>query len=803
MTATTHAHNSTAARRLASALAENRLDEADELLADWAGELPRDVALIAADLHVRRLRFTQARAILDGLSDLDIHGRLKRNSARNYASLQQHRPDIYRRLIATKISSRYQLAPVAGNRLTLADCRTPQKPVILSPGGDPVAAVHRTLSQLEARMREGAAVGLIGIGDGFVLGSLARISPKLYMDMQICVHLFEPDLSLLHMCFLLHDYSGPDGPIEQRRVQWYAGEDWQKQYEGVMERDLMLPRAGVIVQQSTDRESITPAVQKISKVMDERQVKLREAAHHHYAGLDAEELATRFEAQPFEGQIKDRKPRVLLMTSRFTTVLQYATKGVAAGFESLGWQSLTLIEPTPYHQISKLTLSEAVARFQPDLVFQIDHLRHEHENIFAPQLPFACWIQDHLAHLTKIEAGKQVKQRDFVLSFATPLFIDTYKYPARQCIDMPMMLTSPRSQNPARQDDVPDLVYVSNVSQQPSELIEKVVRCTAEQWKPLARNASRELIARYEQGQSLPSHHDVRLLLDEVIAGHGHAQPDDGALRRLIEDLWNPLNSALYRQQALRWVVAAAREMKLSVGLYGLGWETNPEFAALAKGVIQNGEPLAALTRSAKINLNLEPYVCFTHQRLLDGLVAGGFYLVRHHPGNSLLQELLNFMEAQGDDESQSSSEAIAACEPARQSELERLIKRAACLTFAQNADPVRQVRCWQRAGVLIHQEVALPHLSDVSFNDAASCKAMIERFVRADQLRQSISDTQRKSIESRLSFDTGVRMVISRIASLLRQESREQLAHDDLASDGPMDGAQLRASLKIKPEAA
>lgn len=770
MTATTTVHNSTTARELAKALADNRLDDAYELLADWNGAMSRDVALIAADLHVKRCRFAQARHILDSLPDLDIHSLLKRNAARNYASLQQHRPHIYRQLITAKISERYRLVPIAGNKLTIADLKVPSKPTLLTPGGDAVLAVQQTLQQLERRIMDGAAVGLVGIGDGFVLGTLALIKPRLFMDMQVCVHLLEPDLSLVHTCLLLHDYSGPNGPIEQSRFQWFVGPDWNLQFTAAFQSDWMLPRPGVIVQQSTDRQQVTPVVHEVSAALNKREADTRAQAEAYYAQVTAEELAFRFSGAA------DRPPRVLLLTSRFTTVLQYATRDIAKGFEANGWQTLTLIEPTPYHQISKLTTSQALVKFKPDLVFQIDHLRHEHEDGFPANLPFACWIQDHLAHLTKVDTGKQVKLRDYVLTFASPLFIDTYSYPARQCIDMPMMLTSPRRLDAVRRVEAPDLVYVSNVSQQPRDLVAKVLQQTPQCWQTLARDAAELLLAHYAAGGSLASHHEVRNVLEEAIKAGQHDMPDDATRRRLVEDLWNPLNISLYRQQALSWVASATSQLNLSLGIYGRGWDQHPDFAAYAKGVIENGEPLAQLTRSASINLNLEPYVCFTHQRLLDGLAAGGFYLVRHHPGNTLLQQLLNFLEEHCD-AAQTTAQAIATCEPSCRAQLQQLLDSAACVTFEENADAVRQVRCWQRAGVLIQQEVALPHLADISFHDEAGCLALIERFIRSSERREAIAASQRKSIEQRLSFSTGMHMVAQRIAALLREESVPEVA--------------------------
>jgi hypothetical protein len=766
---------STAARRLTDALNKGLLDEADAVLACFSGDEPRALLLPAAELHLRRHRFAQAIAIYDRLGDLDIHARLKRNAAKNFAALQVHRPADFQRLIAAPLSDRYRLAPLPGHRITIADFKNPAHPVSLTPGSDPVRAVQQTYQKLESRMKDGAAIGLLGIGDGYLLGTLGRITPRLFMDMALCIHLIEPDLSLINTCLMLHDLSGSMGPIEQQRFVWHIGPEWHGRYRELLHGDLMLPQPAVMVQQSTDRAEITPRVQAVSASLAQRERSLQARNKAYYAGagdMDADRLAA-----VISGQDGGRKPRVMLMTSRFTTVLQYATRGAAEGFAELGWETKLLIEPTTHHQIARITMREAVATFKPDLVFQIDHLRPEHEDTFPPRLPFACWIQDHLPNLTDSSAGRAVGPRDYVLTFASPLFVDTYDYPSRQCIDMPMMLTTPRRERVEAVEGGPDLVYVSNVSVDPRTLTPALLSRATDQTRDIVAAAAKRLLGRYENGGAIANRSEVRVIIDEATAAIGGNPLDGEAARQVVEILWNPLNIALYRQQALAWVADAADSLDLTLGIYGRGWETHPRFARHARGAVEHGDNLARLTASARINLNLEPYACFTHHRLLDGLVAGGFFIIRDHPGNTLLQELLNFLEDHLDGSVQTADQSrlAASGSPALAAKLNQLLARAACITFEENADPVRQVRCWQRAGVLIRQATALPHLGDVTFNDAASCRALIEAFINDPSRRAAIARSQRQSIEARMSFAAGMRLVADRIAALLRDEKNGQ----------------------------
>ena len=89
----------------------------------------------------------------------------------------------------------------------------------------------------------------------------------------------------------------------------------------------------------------------------------------------------------------------------------------------------------------------------------------------------------------------------------------------------------------------------------------------------------------------------------------------------------HPLNDSLYRQQALGWAAAvpaighAVCRLRQRLG-------SKPEFAAFARGPVQYGPELEALTRKARINLQIVPYLCL-HQRLLDGLDGRRLFLVR------------------------------------------------------------------------------------------------------------------------------------------------------------------------------
>ncbi len=765
-------------QQLADALERHDLDQADAIVARLS-PVPHAALGLAAELHLRRRRWREAALLLGRIDSPDAAVTLKLHLSRNLAALQQHRPHIYERMVALKRSERYRFVAVKDGRLTIADCRDPQRPCILTPNQDPAASITASLKQLGQALQMCWPIGLCGVGDGYLLAVLAKQASQHLFNRQQVVHLFEPDEQLLFACLMLHDYSQPNGPIAQPRFQWFVGEQWESQFSESITNDLMLLPPNTLVPQSVGSDGIAQGVKRVGEAFGALSKRLHEQANETYGNMSATDFTDRFTLGHGSDQSQNRdRPRVLLLTTRFSSVLQYATRDAAEGFRQNGWDARVVIEAHPWQMMSDMAVRRELIEFRPDLVFQIDHLRSEHGSTVPPQVPFACWIQDHLTNLTTAEAGRKVGLRDYVLTFASPLFVDQYEYPARQCVDMPMMLTRGYQDTNDRvtvdHGAGDDLVYVSNVSGQPDQLLPQMLSVLPAKLHAVTEAAAERVLAQYADGRALHGHEPLRRLLDEVCkAADCQLSPDEH--ERVVDQLWNPLNITLYRQQALAWVAQAANELGLKLGIFGRGWEAHPTFVEHARGVIEHGAPLAALTRRTPLNLNLEPYVCFTHHRLLDGLSADGFFLVREHPGNTALQTLLNLLEA-NDVTGETLDEARQQLPVDAREQLEALLDDAACGVFDPSGDPVRQVRCMQRAGVLIPQPEGVPRLTEISFNDAATCRQLIERFIADPDARRAIVETQRAKLVERSTFKAGMRHVIQNITRLLKEEAKEEL---------------------------
>ena len=337
-------------------------------------------------------------------------------------------------------------------------------------------------------------------------------------------------------------------------------------------------------------------------------------------------------------------------------------------------------------------------------------------------------------------------------------------------------MTEPRSvPQGEREKEGDDLVFVSNASQPPEAMIAQAIATYGQSHDSheLVTRCCRRMIDVYASGQSLAVYGDVCAILNSSLTELGLKLPTDDS-DRLARWLTHPFNDALYRQQALGWAADVATDLGLTLALYGKGWEHHPRFAPFARGPVAYGKPLAQLTRRSRINLQIVPYLCL-HQRLLDGLMAGGFFLVRTHPSDLAPGALLDFLIEHAD-ESARTTPAVEASLPLslRGTFVALLDACRPCLSTTGAEDLVTMVRDWHEAGQLVPREGPLPLLDHTGFHDALSLRDLVSRFVNAPALRDAVSATQRQSVAERLTYDAGIKRVVARMRALLSNTQAE-----------------------------
>ncbi|MCC7406548.1 MAG: glycosyltransferase family 1 protein [Phycisphaeraceae bacterium] len=741
---------------------------------------------------MRAQRWDEAAAHLAPLAEDDPAAARQLCLCRNLQALRKSRPALYKAVLRPARRA-YQIVPLPSGASTLAWQDAQGGTRLMSPDGpDDPAAVLKALGK---EYQNGRPLTLLGLGDGHLLQTLSRHPPKLFMDQEQAVLVFEPDPGLIMACLLIHDWSGPDSPLLAGRFSWFVGPDWKEQFEGQFINDPWMAPPTALVYTASDRQPDSLGdfegwLKDFNDRITSFQRDLRDRLRARYSRVTPGALAATMAGRG------PRPPRGLLVTSRFTTVLQYAMRDARAALERLGWETRLLIEPSPHHSTTHATIRRHLVDFEPDVVLAIDHLRHEEAELYPQGLLHVCWIQDHLSNLTNTKAGASVGPWDYVLSFAGPMFIRSHGYPAGRMIDVPMMfaaLTPPPPPPPGegehgsrgtRRVEVDDLVYVSNVSGRPAEIVPGVLEGCEGMLGEVVSEVAQVIIKTYERGGAIATLVGIKRLLDEASGSRGLRMVAE--VRNVVADrLWGQLNSALYRQQALTWVADAADALGLRLGVYGRGWEKHPRFGGYARGVVTHGPELAELMHRARINLCLEPYTCFAHHRLLDGLMSDAFFLVRDHPSHVWLPRLSALLAelGEGTEAAQDAAGALAGAGAEKQA-LKQVLTACQDLTYDPDVDPVVWVRAWERAGLLRGAEIALPDLAEVSFADAASCRRKVEHFLAHPDKRRAIGQRQRQSVADRLTFDAGLRRAFAVIADRLAEQAASEERANRVQSD-------------------
>lgn len=327
--------------------------------------------------------------------------------------------------------------------------------------------------------------------------------------------------------------------------------------------------------------------------------------------------------------------RILAMTSLYTTVLQFATRDTVKALDQLGFQTRLLIEENKHGYISPAEAMRTIRDFEPDLIFMIDHTRKSQKNLVIEEVPILSWIQDRLTWLFDAATGSEMTALDFCMGIGRDELTTRFNYPRDRFFGCDMATNEgalcdgglSRDKDGSKYDC--DIAFASHASEPPEVFLrESIARLRDAGFPDLMEAIYWELKSRTDRCE-LNGALDFEYFLDSMALALGVSlQPD--ARGSLMSFFLRPLADRFLRHQtigwAANWVEATGRRMNL----YGGGWESHPQYGRYARGNLPHGRELGRAFRGAKINLHTGLNWAF-HQRVLDGLTAGGFFLVRRH----------------------------------------------------------------------------------------------------------------------------------------------------------------------------
>lgn len=614
---------------------------------------------------------------------------------------------------------------------------------------------------------------LEGLGYGHYFHRIYEATLDTFLGYSCALYVVEPDPVAVAIALHLHDWQKV---LADPRVMIFVGQDCLDRLAQMLEGDPDLPLPPSCLQLPRWSPGLDPRpVDAVYQIADRRRRSEEESfarIQARYAGRDARYWARRF-AEALDGQ--GPPLRVLSAVSTHTTFLQYSMRDAHHALEQLGCQTRLLTERTRYHLISYSTYHRVIEEFDPDVYFIIDHLRGGHERQIPAGLPIFTWDQDQLPHVFNAQTCKKIGPLDVIAGLSKRHLIRSLGVPQDKCLHTHVP-TSLETYNPQRLPDeelapyVCDVSYVSNASQTPQQFHD-------EQRAQLKDNTGRRVLDRlYEMtcfaattGPQINGHRGNELIhLVEQEMGLGLS---DGFRKWLVSWYQWRLVDRSFRHETLFWVADWAQRGGRVFHLYGNGWGRHARLHPFARGFARNGHELRCIYQASAINLQIFPGG-FVHQRAVDGLAAGGFFLTRRALadfGGPIVRRLCDRCEQLG---IETTRQMLESTDPELHAAISAYREWAADPTDPDDATLPADLRL--QAEHLAAADV-FPRFAEIVFEDADSFAGLADRFLDDAPLRAEIAGGMHRAVLEHFTYGSHMRGFLRFHADHLQRQALQR----------------------------
>ncbi|MGB7159652.1 MAG: glycosyltransferase [Tepidisphaeraceae bacterium] len=674
----------------------------------------------------------------------------------NVNALTPRYPSLAHKLL--QLPATTKLVSTAGAQLHLADQINGRIREIADPA--PPAAARQIAAKVYPTGSCTFPLVVAGLGFGWIWQQLYAmpVTTPMLPGHRPPLYLMAGDIGQLHAILHVHDWRTM---LADERAQLFVGADAFEQLERSLLIDTRLPwpKLAVTVEPSCwpAGKSLDGLVQSLFARGGKRLNELAQRNLAAYAGATASAIA---------GKIESGAPlRILGITSRYTTFLQHSMRDWLDAFSRLGHRTKLLIEHADHEVMNNIVYAEACADFRPDLVVLIDHYRAELRAI-PDNIPCVMWIQDRLPNIFNASAGPSQTQRDYVLGFGRQECVDDFGYPHDRFLPTRIGVNAdrfaPRQLEPGEIDRFAcDVSYVSHAGATADAIISDTL---AQRASPDARRLIGDIFDRfrgiYDSGDYVTEAADVKDLIHQSMAETKTAVAD---ITPLVDLFLQRVNNALFRHQTLAWLA----ELDIDLRIYGKGWESHPTLARFARGVADNQSELCAIYQASRINLQATPHGA-VHQRLTDGLSAGGFFLIRYTPADvveNVYRPIWDWCVNHG----------VRSDEDLKRRATPEISARLAQLAMLKKGDPFS-------FGVPLVTSMALAADGDytcsagsiwaeygkVSFDSAEKARQKVTHYLASADQRRAIATSMRQRVLDRLTYTAITRRLLGMISANL-----------------------------------
>jgi hypothetical protein len=682
--------------------------------------------------------------------------------AENLTALSPRDPGLAERLTRLAPATPYFIA-AQGDNIFLGQPGPAGIQVIPDPL--PASEARRLLSGLYPTGNIGWSLLIGGLAYGWAWDRIARLPCKVdgAPGHTPPIYLLTVDVDRLWAVLHVMDWREL---LASPRMQIFAGADAGQQFVDQLSHDTRwpIPRASLRIESDLWPGDLNSMIQTVTE------------RRQHKLNTTRTKLATMYpttSGSDWSKRLRQEKLRIVGITSKFTTFLQHSMRDWLSAFERMGHETHLVIEPADHLLCTAHTVTEKIAELAPDLIVIIDHFRAEMQWI-PEEVPCVMWVQDRLPNIYSAEGGARQGPRDFCVGFGRLQLSTRFGYPVDRFLSTPVGINEKRfadiELSTADRDRFGcDVSYVSHASQTGEQLTQQFAQNSK---SPEISRLATDLLYRIKAwyaigGQALcevqlremlhRSMIDTRVGLDEKNTGE------------TVHYFHHNVNNAIFRHQSLQWLADAG----VNLHLWGRGWENHPTLNRFAKGLADNTYDLPRIYRASKINLQVTPHGS-VHQRLLDGLAVGGFFLLRWHPGDAvglLYRDLLGWCEANG---IQSESQLRRRADVRIEATIDTINALEGTTDQNRVLDVFDVMQGHADSDFMTSADSIWEEYPQVGFNTSAELSQCLTRYLSDDAARQQIADSMRSRVIDRLSYTAINRRLLSLIRTeLAREEAR------------------------------
>ena len=383
----------------------------------------------------------------------------------------------------------------------------------------------------------------------------------------------------------------------------------------------------------TQMKIFSPFLQ-LAKQRDQQMVDYQEANNAYYDAIDDKQLAAILSGN------SGRRPRLLVPSCPWSTVIQYSIRDTCRAFEKAGWETEILDSPAviPSHYVM-----ESINRFKPDVFLYVSHLRTEAPGVIPDNLMMISWVQDPLPTINSSEAARQWnanaagRKRDLLTGYVDQLrpfgYLKDRLVPLNMIVDVETFRSRTLTEE-QKGKYACDVCFASNAGLPTDRVVrERLVALLVPYGcdEQLAMDIHDQLRIRYRAGNAITRYDQLRAFLKQISPFKRlYDELTTDQQDELIELLFWRLNDLIYRHAVLEWLDDYAQShADFRMNLYGTDWELHPRFSKYARGCVAHGEELSIALQCARFSLHLNAAEG-PHQRLNEILASGGVPLLRH-----------------------------------------------------------------------------------------------------------------------------------------------------------------------------